>query len=57
DYEINFKNKFILIVEKLRYYNYATIRTLKEYRELSIRKGWIRKSKSPCAINILVARK
>lgn len=57
DHEINFKEGFTPVAEKLRYHNYATTRTLEEYRELGVKKGWIRKSKSPCAVNMLVAKK
>jgi hypothetical protein len=57
DHEINFKKGFTPIAEKLRYHNPQTTRTLEEYREKGVQKGWIRKSKSPCCCNLLIAKK
>ncbi|CZT12166.1 uncharacterized protein RAG0_16094 [Rhynchosporium agropyri] len=47
DHEINFKDGFVPIVEKLRYYNYNTTRTLEEYRELVVKKAGDPKGR-PC---------
>ncbi|EDN92796.1 hypothetical protein SS1G_08660 [Sclerotinia sclerotiorum 1980 UF-70] len=57
DHEINFKEGFVPPVEKLRLHNPSTLRIWEEYRSKAEKKGWIRKSKSLCAANVLLAFK
>ncbi|APA10428.1 hypothetical protein sscle_06g051980 [Sclerotinia sclerotiorum 1980 UF-70] len=57
DHEINFKEGFVPPAEKLRPHNPSTLRVWEEYRSKAEKKGWIRKSKSPCAANVLLAFK
>jgi transposase InsO family protein len=57
DHEINFKEGFTPPAEKLRHHNPQNLRILEEYRRKGVEKGHIRKSKSPSAVNMLIARK
>jgi hypothetical protein len=43
--------------ETLRRHRFDTARTLEEYIDTSLKKGWIRESKSLVVLNILIAGK
>ena len=57
DHEINLKPGREPPSEKLRPHSYQTLKLLEEYVQEAAKKGWIRKSKSPAAANMLIARK
>jgi hypothetical protein len=57
DHEIEFKEGSKLPSETLRRHRFDTARTLEEYVKTSLKKGWIRESKSLVASNMLIAGK
>ena len=57
DHEINLKPGREPPSEKLRPHSYQNLKLLEEYVQEAAKKGWIRKSKSPAAANMLIARK
>ena len=57
DYKINLKSGKELPSEKLRFYNFKNLLILEEYMKEAVKKGWIRKSKSLAAANMLLAGK
>ncbi|CAG8981637.1 hypothetical protein HYALB_00013707, partial [Hymenoscyphus albidus] len=57
DHEIKLKEGHDLRKQKLRPYNWRNLQLLEEYVKEGIRKGHIRKSDSPIASNMLIAKK
>jgi len=57
DHEIILKEGREPPCQKLRQHNPQTLGTLEEYVRKSVKKGWIRPSKSPAASNMLIAHK
>ena len=57
DHEINLKEGKNLPTQKLRRHRYDNTRTLEEYAQMALKKGWLRPSKSPVASNMHVAYK
>ena len=57
DHEINLKEGRNPPTQKLRRHRYDNTRTLEEYAQTALKKGWLRPSKSPAASNMHVAFK